>query len=215
MAHICLTVLSMITAFLFALPAQYSRGRMTSTCADAAHRADVVAIRHGATHADQAENDPLNHKNVAKAATMNAKGEEAVRALGDAFKSMNVPVSKAITSHFTCAYQTVKLAGFDNVEKSIDTTEGGLVFRPTRTTGARRDSEVGKHVPPAGSNVIIVSHKPTPSMSSARTGSRSKRRGDDLQADGTGYNVYARVQTDEWPRIAAVDEEMKRSIGQL
>src|SRR5262245_2644680 len=90
----------------------------------------VIVFRHGATHKDQADTDPLNTDNIAKQRQLNAKGEAAAKALGDAFKQIGVPVSKVITSQFNRAYQTAKLAGFDNVEKSVDVTEGGLVVTP-------------------------------------------------------------------------------------
>ncbi len=89
----------------------------------------VIVIRHGATFADQADTDPLNHDNVApQQRQLNAKGEEAAKALGEAFKAMGVPVSKAVTSRFNRAWhQTAKLVGIDNVEKALAFTEGGLV----------------------------------------------------------------------------------------
>src|SRR6185503_21330733 len=90
----------------------------------------VIIMRHGATHADQADTDPLNHGNVAKQRQLNAKGEEAAKAFGEAFRRIGAPVSKAITSEFNRAYQTARLAGFDNVEKTLDVTEGGLVVSP-------------------------------------------------------------------------------------
>src|SRR6266496_4718164 len=90
----------------------------------------VIVIRHGATNEDQADIDPLNTSNIAKQRQLSAKGEEAAKALGAAFKQIGVPVAKVTTSQFNRAYQTAKLAGFDNVEKSADVTEGGLVVPP-------------------------------------------------------------------------------------
>ena len=121
----------------------------------------VIVLRHGATHADQADTDPLNHDNVAKQRQLNAKGEAAAKSFGEALKQIGVPVSKAITSHFNRAYQTAKLAGFDNVEKTLDLTEGGLVVSPdenNRRAAAFR--KLASAAPAAGTNVVIVSHKP-------------------------------------------------------
>jgi bisphosphoglycerate-dependent phosphoglycerate mutase len=90
----------------------------------------VIVIRHGATNADMADTDPLNHDNIAMQRQLSRKGEEAAKALGDAFKSIGVPVGQVYTSRFNRAYQSAKLAGFDKIEKSIDLTEGGLVVSP-------------------------------------------------------------------------------------
>src|SRR5262249_22670668 len=73
----------------------------------------VIVMRHGATFNDQADTDPLNPDNIAKQRQLNAKGEEAAKAFGQALKQMGVPVGKVITSYFNRAYQTAKLAGFD------------------------------------------------------------------------------------------------------
>src|SRR5262245_31288284 len=112
----------------------------------------VIVVRHGATHADQADTDPLNPADIAKQRQLNTKGEEAAKAFGAALKQIGVPVGKAITSQFNRAYQTAKLAGFDSIEKSSDVTEGGLVVSPNENN--RRAAALRKLAstpPPAGS----------------------------------------------------------------
>jgi broad specificity phosphatase PhoE len=165
----------------------------------------VIVFRHGATHKDQADTDPLNTDNIAKQRQLNAKGEAAAKALGEAFNQIGVPVSKAITSQFNRAYQTAKLAGFNNVEKSVDVTEGGLVVTPNendRRAAAFR--KLASTVPPAGTNVVIVTHKPNTIDAFGKDWFEVKEgEATIFKPDGTGYKVIARVQMDEWPRIAA------------
>jgi broad specificity phosphatase PhoE len=164
----------------------------------------VIVIRHGATHADQADTDPLNHDNVAQQRQLSAKGEEAAKALGAAFKAIGVPVAQAYTSRFNRAYQTAKLAGFDKVDKSIDLTEGGLVVSPNennRRAGAFR--KLASQVPPSGGNVVIVTHKPNIIDAFGKEWFEVKEgEATIFKPDGAGYKVVARVQMDEWPRIA-------------
>ena len=165
----------------------------------------VIILRHGATHADQADTDPLNHENLAKQRQLNAKGEEAAKTFGESLKRIGAPVSKAITSHFNRAYQTAKLAGFDNVEKSLDLTEGGLVVSPdenNRRAAAFR--KLASTAPPAGTNVVIVSHKPNIIDAFGKDWFEIKEgEATIFKPDGAAYKVVARVQMDEWPRIAA------------
>ena len=165
----------------------------------------VIVMRHGATHADQADTDPLNHDNIAKQRQLNAKGEEAAKAFGKAFKDIGVPVSKAITSHFNRAYQTAKLAGFEIVEKSIDVTEGGLVVSPNENNRrAAAFRKLASTMPPTGTNVLIVSHKPNTIDAFGKDWFEVKEgEATIFKPDGAGYKVVARVQMDEWPRIAA------------
>src|SRR5262245_37942462 len=165
----------------------------------------VIVLRHGATHADQADTDPLNHDNLAKQRQLNAKGEDAAKAFGEAFRRMGVPVSKAITSQFNRAYQTAMLAGFTNVEKTLDVTEGGLVVSPNENNRrAAAFRKLASTEPPTGSNVVIVSHKPNIIDAFGKDWFEIKEgEATIFKPDGAAYKVIARVQMDEWPRIAA------------
>ena len=169
----------------------------------------VIVIRHGATHADQADTDPLNHDNVAKQRQLNAKGEDAAKALGAAFRQIGVPVGKVVTSHFNRAYQTAKLAGFENIEKSIDVTEGGLVVSPNENNRrAAAFRKLASTNPPAGTNVVIVSHKPNTIDAFGKDWFEVKEgEATIFKPDGTAYKVVARVQMDEWSRIAAASKK--------
>ena len=206
MATKSLAALSAITALLFAIPAT-AQPRPSDVELAQLLRAGgtVIVLRHGATHADQADTDPLNHGNLAQQRQLNAKGEEAAKAFGEAFRRMGAPVSKAITSQFNRAYQTAKLAGFDNVEKTLDVTEGGLVVSPNENNRrAAAFRKLASTVPPAGSNVVIVSHKPNIIDAFGKDWFEIKEgEATIFKPDGAAYKVIARAQMDEWPRIAA------------
>jgi phosphohistidine phosphatase SixA len=165
----------------------------------------VIVVRHGATHADQADTDPLNPDNIAKQRQLNERGEQAAKALGAAFKAIGVPVSKAITSNMNRAYQTAKLAGFDPVEKSIDITEGNQVVSPNENNRrAVALKKLASTVPPAGSNIVIVSHKPNIIDAFGKDWFEIKEgEATIFKPDGGAFTVVGRVQMDEWSRIAA------------
>lgn len=201
-----LAVLAAISALVLAVAAQAqprpSDVELAQTLRAGGH---VIVFRHGATHADQADTDPLNPDNIAKQRQLNAKGEDAAKALGQAFKQIGVPVGKAITSQFNRAYQTAKLAGFETVEKSVDVSEGGLVVSPNENNRrAAAFRKLASTVPPAGTSVVIVSHKPNTIDAFGKDWFEVKEgEATVFKPDGTAYNVVARVQMDEWPRIAA------------
>src|SRR5258705_13521632 len=74
---------------------------------------------------------------------------------------LRIPVGQVQTSMFQRAIDTGALLGFGEVTASPDITEGGLVVTPTennRRTQAFR--KLVREQPPAGSNIVIVSHKP-------------------------------------------------------
>jgi phosphohistidine phosphatase SixA len=205
MASKSLAVLSAIITLLFAAPA-LAQPRPSDVELVQLLRAggNVIVLRHGATHNDQADTDPLNHDNVAKQRQLNAKGEDAAKAFGEAFRRIGAPVSKAITSQFNRAYQTAKLAGFADVEKTPDVTEGGLVVSPNENNRrAAAFRKLASTVPPAGSNVVIVSHKPNIIDAFGKDWFEIKEgEATIFKPDGAAYKVVARVQMDEWPRMA-------------
>ena len=165
----------------------------------------VIVIRHGATNADMADTDPLNHDNIDKQRQLSAKGEAAAKTLGESFRAIGVPAGQVYTSRFNRAYQTAKLAGFDRIEKSIDITEGGLVVSPNENN--RRAAALRRLVssaPPAGSNVVVITHKPNIIDALGKDWFEVKEgEASIFKPDGSSYKLLARVQMDEWPRIAA------------
>ena len=206
MTRMSFAVVSTLTAFLFAFPASAQQkpadAELVQMLRAGGH---VIVIRHGATHADQADTDPLNPDNIAKQRQLNDKGEAAAKTLGESFKTMGVPVGKTITSNMNRAYQTAKLAGFDPVEKSPDITEGNQIVSPNennRRAAALR--KLASTVPPQGSNIVIVSHKPNVIDAFGKDWFEIKEgEATIFKPDGTGFTVVARIQMDEWPRIAA------------
>src|SRR5262245_18469753 len=121
----------------------------------------VIVVRHGATHANQADLAPLQPEGPAAQRQLNDKGRDAARAFGTALMSIGVPVGKTSTSRFNRVFETAVLAGLADAEKSTDLSEGGLVVSPIEN--ARRATALKKLVetpPAAGTTVIVVTHKP-------------------------------------------------------
>jgi broad specificity phosphatase PhoE len=165
---------------------------------------NVIVIRHGATNADMADTDPLNHDNIANQRQLSAKGEAAAVALGEAFKSIGIRVGQVYTSRFNRAYQTAKLAGFEPIEKSIDVTEGGLVVSPNENNRrAEALRKLAATLPPAASNVVIVTHKPNILDAFGKDWFEVKEgEATIFKPEGGSYKLLARLQMADWPRLA-------------
>src|ERR1700704_3795250 len=69
----------------------------------------VIVRRHGATHRDQADTDPLNHENVAKQRQLSDPGRQVARQVGESLKKLGIPLGKVYTSRFNRAVETGKL----------------------------------------------------------------------------------------------------------
>ena len=205
MASLRALLLSIILALslpAYAQPARPSDKDLAVALKGGGH---VIVIRHGATHQDQADTDPLNPDNVAKQRQLNDKGREAAKALGAAFKDIGVPVGKVFTSQFHRAYETAQLAGFQGIEKTPDVSEGGLVVTPIENN--RRAAAMKKLAatpPAAGTNTVVVSHKPNIMDAFGKDWFDVKEgEASIFKPEAAGYKLIARVQMSEWQGIAA------------
>src|SRR5258707_13412105 len=121
----------------------------------------VIVVRHGATFSDQADTDPFNFDNLAKQRNLNEKGKELAKAFGDAIRQVGIPAGEVYTSNFNRAFETAVLAGFNDVKKTPDLTEGGLVVSPdenNRRAAALRNMLA--RAPEQGKNTFLITHKP-------------------------------------------------------
>jgi phosphohistidine phosphatase SixA len=121
----------------------------------------VLFIRHPSTNPDQADTDPLNLDNTKAQRQLSEEGRKQAKALGEAFRTLKVPVDKVIASKFQRAAEAAKLLDVGPVETSTDVTEGGLVVSPNENK--RRAQALAKLLaaaPPDGKNTVIVSHRP-------------------------------------------------------
>ena len=165
----------------------------------------VIVLRHGATFADKADTDPLNFDNIAAQRNLNEKGKMLAKQFGDALHRVGVPVGKVYTSKYNRGYETAVLAGFKNVEKTADLTEGGLVVSPNENNRRAEAFRVLLATPPqAGTDTILVTHCPNIIAALGKDWFDVKEgEASIFRPDNGSYKLLARIQMDEWPRIAA------------
>jgi broad specificity phosphatase PhoE len=165
----------------------------------------VIVVRHGATFPDQADTDPLNFDNIAAQRNLNETGKALAKAFGNAIRQAGIPVGKVFTSKYNRAYETAVIAGFEEIEKTADITEGGLVVSPNENN--RRVQAFRKLLgtaPRAGTNTILITHKPNivdalgKDWFDVKEGEASVFR-----PENGSYRLISRVQMEEWPRITA------------
>jgi broad specificity phosphatase PhoE len=165
----------------------------------------VIAVRHGATFPDRADTDPFNFDNIAAQRNLNDKGKALAKAFGDALRQAAVPVGKVYTSKFNRAYETAVIAGFKDIEKTADLTEGGLVVSPNENN--RRAEAFRKLLaaaPAPGTNTILVTHKPNIVDALGKDWFDVKEgEASIFRPENGSYKLLARVQMEEWPRLAA------------
>jgi len=201
MRHLWLSLLALV--FISPAHAQVDPGLMEAVKAlrGGGH---VIVFRHGATHQDQADTDPLNIANVAKQRQLNDQGRALAREIGEALRKLNVPVGQVVTSQFNRAVETGTLLGFGAVTSTADISEGGQVVTPIENNRrAAAMKKLAATVPPAGTNAILISHKPNimdafgKDWFDVREGEASVFR-----PDGNGYKLVARFQAADWGKLA-------------
>ena len=105
---------------------------------------------------------------------------------------------------FNRAVETGSLMGFGTLTASVDLTEGGLVV--TRIENNRRAQALRVLVatpPPAGSNVVIVTHKPNildafgKDWFDVREAEASV-----FKPEAGAYKLVVRVRAEEWGQLA-------------
>jgi broad specificity phosphatase PhoE len=165
----------------------------------------VMVVRHGATFPDQADTDPLNFDNIAAQRNLNDKGKALAKAFGNAIREAGVSVGKVYTSKYNRAYETAVIAGFKDIEKTADITEGGLVVSPNENN--RRVDAFHKLLgtaPTPGTNTILITHKPN-IVDALGKDWFDVREGEAtiFRPENGSYKLIARVQMEDWPHMAA------------
>ena len=165
----------------------------------------VIVLRHGATRADQSDAEPVDFNNTDAQRNLNDKGKIAAKAFGEALRQIGAPVGKVYTSQFNRAYETATLAGFKDIGKTSDLTYTGPSKSPevnsSRTEAFRK---LLGTAPSPGTNTVLVTHAPNIIAALGTDWSEVKEGEASIFRPANGnYTLLARVQIDDWPRIAA------------
>ena len=178
-----------------------SQARWTDTLRDGGF---VIVFRHGATYQDQADTDPLNPKNIGQQRQFNDDGRTLAKSIGESLSKLRIPVGQVHTSLFQQAIDTGAMMGFGEVRTSVDYTEGGLVVTQIENNRAVALRKIVATVPPPGTNVIVVTHKPNildafgKDWFDVREGEASVFRPD----GNGGYKPIIRIQASAWSELA-------------
>ncbi len=171
----------------------------------------VILMRHGPTNPAEANGE----RNLSDA------GKAMARNFGEALRQMRAPVGKVYTSELNRAYQMAVLAGFTVIDKTADLTETSAAMgKPSDIEAARTVSSDEKSrragalrkmlgaQPDEGTNTIIITHKPNiiDALGEGWTDVKEGEAAIFRPAPNGSYFLIARIQMDEWPRMAAAGE---------
>lgn len=164
----------------------------------------VIVFRH-APYSDQTVNDLNKMQKAGAQKQLSEQGRALAKSIGESMRKLRIPVGQVLTSSLQRAVDTGTLLGFGEVARSPDVTEGDAAATPAENN--RRAEAFRKLVsvaPPAGTNLVIVSHKPN------IVDAFGKDWGDVRECDASvfepdgngGYKLIIRIQANEWSKLA-------------
>ena len=119
----------------------------------------VLYFRHGATDATQADSDPTNLANCATQRNLTDAGRAQARSIGEAFRTLGIPVGRVLSSQYCRAVEYSQLAfGTWQAEPSLNLTDP--LGEDQKTDSVRQMKHLLATPPETGRNTILVSHAP-------------------------------------------------------
>jgi len=196
--------LAVLFVFFWALPAFAQSPAAPAWIGQMREGGFVIVMRHGATHADQADAKPFDPSDIVHQRQLNDQGRATARIMGAVLHGMEVPVSEVKTSQYNRAVETATLLGVGKVSPTEALNEGGTTSM-AQGNDVKGDAlrKLAATPPPAGSNVILVTHKPNIVGAFGKDWSDvSEGEATILRPDGKGgFAQVARVQAAEWVRL--------------
>ena len=118
-----------------------------------------IYFRHTTTNRSEQDSDPTNLANCATQRNLTDEGRSQARAIGEAFRALNIPVGLVLSSEYCRALEHARLS-FNAAQP-----EPSLVLPDPLTAEERqRNTEALLRIlatpPPANTNVVMVSHSP-------------------------------------------------------
>ncbi|NOU07589.1 MAG: histidine phosphatase family protein [Hyphomicrobiaceae bacterium] len=165
----------------------------------------AILMRHAPADQDKADTDPLNFANTRAQQPLTEQGRAGAKAFGESMRAMGVTFSEVMASRFQRALQTAILAGYKGVKGNIALTEGSLVVSPNenrRRAAMLRQLMVQPLAP--GQNRLMISHRANIAQAFGKEWFDVKEgEASIFQIEKGTYTLIARLQLDEWTRIAA------------
>lgn len=163
----------------------------------------VIAIRHAKTDMNQKDTQGDDYADCAKQRNLTDEGRADAKALGEAFKAMKVPVAEVLTSPYCRCKETAELAfgKFTIDTRCMGEDQASIDARAT-LLGAK---------PPAGQNVVIVTHQNSMGKSTGTDVPYYNEGGALLivPKGGTEFEMGHTIVFEDWARLAQVAKGME------
>src|SRR5690606_12228123 len=165
----------------------------------------VIAMRHASSPRTPPDAANANPRNTNRERELDANGLATARAMGDAWRALEIPIGTVLTSPTFRAVQTVEALGLEPTREVDELGDGGAGMAPD-TEGRRSEwlRNTAAQPPQAGTNTLLVTHLPnlTGAFGDAARGMTDGEALILMPQDGRA-TVVTRIKIDEWPSAAA------------
>ena len=163
----------------------------------------VVYLRHAETDRSRSDGHPRNLDDCSTQRNLSEAGRAQALAIGEAIRTLEIPIGKVITSPYCRCKDTARLA-FGRHEVSHD-LRFGLGEDAVRTRQLSRAlKEMLSTRPPDDTNTVLISH--TANLKEA-TGLWPKPEGSAYifkPLEGKEFEFVGKLTPGDWPRMSAV-----------
>jgi phosphohistidine phosphatase SixA len=166
-------------------------------------------MRHPSSPLQPPEKSAADPRNTTLERELDETGKSSARAMGDAMRSLHIPVGEIFSSPTFRALEAIRLAGLGKPRIAAELNEGahGMQSNTEPKHSAWLKNKT-REVPRKGTNTILVTH--TPNLIGAFGNDIGKvAAGEALvfHPDGKGSTeLVARVKIEEWPQLATASE---------
>jgi phosphohistidine phosphatase SixA len=170
------------------------------------HGGYVIVMRHPSspqTPPDKAAADPGNTQLERQ---LDDAGRKSAREMGDALRSLHIPLGEVLSSPTFRAQEAVRLAGWSGAKTATELGEGaqGMMANADAERSAWLRKKVAD-VPRSGTNTILVTHTPNLMGAFGQTAA-GIASGEALIFHPSGRTepeLVARIKIEEWPKLAS------------
>ena len=120
----------------------------------------VIVMRHASSPAMPPDKAHANADNVKLERQLDAAGRDGATAMGNALRSLKIPIGTVLTSPTYRALETVKYAGLRNPQPVEQLGDGGQSMQAVADSAAAWLRERVSQTPARGTNTILVTHLP-------------------------------------------------------
>jgi phosphohistidine phosphatase SixA len=197
-----LAALLLVVAALPARAAQLSGAELVAALRQGGY---VILMRHASSPNIIPSKTVANPDNTKPERQLDEEGRNSARLMGEAIKTLGIPLGAVLSSPTYRALETIRLAAFSTPATFEQLGDGGSSMSPQAVAEwtswlKTKTSEQ----PKAGTNTLIVTHLPNISAAFPDD-AKGLKDGEALifRPDGKGgVELVARVTIGEWPQLA-------------